>query len=103
MGHLNMSLKEFEEMEVGVFFLKLFYFNQLQAQKDRFQAELARMQTVQLINIQLSREDRITDPREFWPFPWEAPVLEEVSEEEAQKRLENLRELANRELHGGIV
>ena len=36
-----------------------------------FIAGMIRQQTLFLVNINLARNDRITDVRKFWPLPWD--------------------------------
>lgn len=62
---------EFWEIPLCEFFLKLHYFYEEKDRLFREQAELTRLQTVTLVNIQLSSKDKIKDPRRLWRFPWE--------------------------------
>lgn len=94
LGELGMTADAFWEMRLHDFFLKLrYHYNARQAERVE-RAELVRMQTVALVNIQLAKKDRIKDPRQFWCFPWEEEQgktePEEVSEEEQQERIKNL-------------
>lgn len=93
LGELGMTAGEFWEMRLHDFFLKLRYHYNVRQTERVERAELVRMQTVALVNIQLARKDRIKDPRQFWRFPWEAEQGKEpegVSEEEQQERIKNL-------------
>lgn len=71
LGELDMGVEEFWEMRLKDFFLKLHFFNIRKRQKIETYSDLVRMQTVALINIQLEKKSRITDPKKFWLFPWE--------------------------------
>lgn len=70
------------------FFLKLHYYNEMKAQEYRANAELIRLQTVTLLNVQLLPKDRIRDPKKLWTFGWEE--TEEKRETEANVITENI-------------
>lgn len=99
-----MSVEEFERMEVGVFLLKLFYFKEQQKEERKFYADLVRLQTFKLVNIQLTEKSQLTEPEQLWLFEWDKKEAEEpvrkLSEEEQQKRLQELREVAKKVLNG---
>ncbi|OKZ44279.1 MAG: hypothetical protein BHV68_02570 [Bacteroidales bacterium 43_8] len=71
LGVLNMKSVEFWEMTLRDFFLKLHYFNSRKQQKYQATAELIRLQTLTLVNIQLAGKDKIKSPENLWRFPWE--------------------------------
>jgi hypothetical protein len=71
-GVMRMHRVEFWEMPLGEFFAALHFFYKDRETRDRQHAELVRLQTVTLLNIQLASKDRIKDPRKLWRFPWEA-------------------------------
>ena len=71
LGVLNMKSVEFWEMTLRDFFLKLHYFNRRKQQKYQATAELIRLQTLTLVNIQLAGKDKIKSPENLWRFPWE--------------------------------
>lgn len=71
LGMMNMGVVEFGEMTLHDFFLKLHYYNLRETRLYRERAELTRLQTLTLVNIQLARKDKIRDPRRLWTFPWE--------------------------------
>lgn len=89
-----MSAAEFWETRLHDFFIKLDYYYRKQ-QADRIErANLVRMQTVALINIQLSKKDRIRDPKLFWRFPWEGEdVAESTAREDGGENTEYLQTL----------
>ena len=99
-----MSVEEFERMEVGAFLLKLFYFKQQQKEERKFYADLVRLQTFKLVNIQLTEKSQLKEPEQLWSFEWDKKEAEEpvrkLSEEEQQERLQELREIANKVLNG---
>jgi len=74
---MNLSPDEFGETRIGDFWDKLQGWGREKEEKFRLQAELTRLQTADLVNVQLKAEDRIA-PRDLWKFPWE----EEEDEEE---------------------
>lgn len=97
-GQLSMTEKELEEMEMSVYFLKLFYHNKEEEDKRRFYGELLRMQTMQLLNIQIDRAHKIRKAEDLWKFPWEELEVVELTEEQARKRVKYLCELARKVL-----
>lgn len=58
-------------MPLSDFFLKLHYFYKHKEQEYRERAELVRLQTLTLVNIQLARKDKIKDAKQLWRFTWE--------------------------------
>lgn len=90
---MNMQEAEFGEMRIGSFFLKLRFFSKQKEEELRERVEITRLQTFHLVNIQLSVNDRLKHPSEFWPLPWDAPAISGVkvnSDEEAAAQLERL-------------
>ena len=65
--------------------------------------ELIRGATLRLFNLQLDKRYRITDPRKFWPMPWDEVVddaqeikrLANLGEEETQKEVEKFLKRVN--------
>lgn len=88
-----MKVEEFWEMRLKDFFLKLHYYYNKKQREIECYSNLFRMQTVALVNIQLEKKHRITDPRKFWVFPWEAD--EEGPQEEFDQDLSNVLKLRN--------
>ena len=72
-----MQVMEFWEMRLKDFFLKLHYYNEKKQRELEVYANLLRMQTVSLINVQLDKKSRITDPKKFWLFPCEIESVQE--------------------------
>ena len=97
-----MSENELEEMEMSTFFLKLFYKNQGDEADRRYYGELLRLQTLQLLNIQLDRSHKIHRVEDVWSLPWdnESNSAVELTEEQRRERVKYLCELARRELNG---
>ena len=58
-------------MPLADFFLKLHYYYKNKEQEYRERAELVRLQTLTLVNIQLARKDKIKDAKQLWRFAWE--------------------------------
>ena len=77
-----MGVMEFGEMLLHDFFLKLHCYNTREEQIYRANAELVRLQTLTLVNIQLQKKDKIKDPKQLWVFPWEREESVEVSRKE---------------------
>lgn len=65
----------------------------------RQHAELVRLQTVELLNVQVKR--KLSKPQQLWPFPWDNETLQpdnqtNISPEEAQAHFNRLVEFANK-------
>ncbi len=67
LGQMGMARWEFGFISPRAFYNKLKGFNQLR----QGEFELVRMQTVELLNVQMDKKHRITDPRKLWKFGWE--------------------------------
>lgn len=76
-SHLHLTPAEFFKMRIGHFYAAMDAWGEHELAKQRFTAELMRMQTTDLLNIQLKKKDRIK-AGELWRFPWE------VEEDEAK-------------------
>ena len=76
-----MSSLEFWEMTLKEFFLKLHYFNKMKEQEYQANAELIRLRTLTLVNIQLASKDKIKDPKKLWQFPWDVEEVGIVNED----------------------
>ena len=95
-----MTVEEFEDMLVGDFFLKLFYFNEAREESNRYIGELLRVQTMHLLNVQIESEHRFKKPQELWKFGWEEDDYgsEELTNEQKENRIKNLQGIAERYL-----
>lgn len=83
--------KDFYEMRLRDFFLKMHGFRLEQEARSRESADLVRLQTMELININLKKEDKIKDPVKFWRFSWEEePEKASTNEQQAADRLQKL-------------
>lgn len=69
-GQLNLLPDQFGEMRPAMFWLMMEGYNRQEENRFRQQATLIRMQTTELINIQLEKKDRV-QPQDLWEFPWE--------------------------------
>lgn len=79
---MGMSEDEFLFMTPRAFHNKLRGFNHLR----QANYEIVRLQTVELLNIQMERKHRIKDPKKLWKFPWEgAKILPDRSEEKLDR------------------
>lgn len=92
MGLMGMTVVEFWEMSLHDFFLKLHYYNLKEEQAYRANAELVRLQTLTLVNIQLLKKDKIKDPRRLWVFPWERGL--EVSHDKNEIDIDSVMKMS---------
>jgi|GEM_PF-5726314 hypothetical protein len=99
---MGMTVAEFEEMRVGDFFLKLRYFMAAKEEKIILDSNLIRLQTVELLNIQVDSRSRIKDPRDLWRFPWEDEdenegMLPDLESTDVRQNLKNLYKVWERD------
>lgn len=85
----------FYEMRIGQFMDAMACYNNQRLTDQRFNAEIIRMQTTTMINIQLKKKDRIK-PDQLWTFPWEEDEKEEITSEDIQKMHEEVLKKFNR-------
>jgi hypothetical protein len=90
-------------MLVGDFLDAIGGYNEGESERVKNIAEIVRMSTTILMNIQLSKEDRIT-PHELWPFSWDQVIVEEkeevLSEEEVSRRENAMDSILNNIMPG---
>ena len=67
---LRLSPAEFWDMLPGQYFDALTIYYREKRSDQRFIAELFRMQTTDLLNIQIKKSQRLK-PGELWRFPWD--------------------------------
>lgn len=98
-GWLNMTPVEFYECRVGHFFSALAYYGEQKNREARLISELTRRQTVDLLNIQLKKADRLK-PEQLWTFPWDAGEEEEAEELTDEQIKERNEQIIKELLHG---
>jgi len=64
---MGMTKNEFGFISPRAFYNKLKGFNQVR----QSEFELVRLQTVELLNIQIEKKKQIKQPQRLWRFPWE--------------------------------
>lgn len=95
-----MTEEEFGRMSPPAFFLKLFYFKKQQIERMRFDAEVARLQTFHLINIQLAPKDKFPTPEDMYRYSWEIEKKNSFTAPQDPAQLAKLVEKANAILNG---
>lgn len=80
-------------MRVGEFFEALHAYQEKELADRRHMGELARGAALRLFNINLRRQDKIRDPRQFWLMPWD-----ETPEDENSEELERLNKLTDEDM-----
>lgn len=93
-------------MRPGEFWEALRAYNDKVSADRKHLGELVRGATLRLWNLQVARTSRMTDPKRFWPMPWdeggtdadEVRRLASLSEEDATKEAEKFFKRVNR--HG---
>lgn len=105
MGFLNLSEGEWGEMRLGTFFLKLEYYFKARLEEKRLIAELIRLQTFHLINIQLSIDKKIKDPESLWSYDWEKTKCVDIvskNDVEVQEKIGRMIEMLNKVGNGAV-
>lgn len=93
LGELGMGSRDFWEMRLKDFFLKWRHAREAEQRGRVFEAELVRMQTVALVNVQLERRHRIKDARKLWRFPWEEEAPKGRKPDVDMERIKEMRKL----------
>jgi hypothetical protein len=83
---LHLSPELFFEMRICHFMVSLDAWMMHEREKQRFDAELYRLQTADLINIQLKKSDRIK-PEKLWHFPWDDEVEQVIMTDDEIKQM----------------
>ena len=99
LGQMGLTPHEFQTTQLRTFLLKLRGMNMREEQRFRSQAELVRLQTYTLINIQLGRKDRLSNPRQLWQFTWEsdeAPETPSLTPEQQKERFAKMINVLNK-------
>ena len=77
-ARLQLSHKDFNELTPVELYEAFKALNEAEYEHYKRDMEVMRLQTLHLINIQLKRDDRLTDPRQLMTFAWEDKLEEEV-------------------------
>lgn len=105
LGRLSMKVEEFEMMEVGTFFLKLFYANIKEREDRQFYGGVLRLQTMMLMNMQIEAKNQIKNPELLWKYEWDESCegeLQNLTDQEKQERFDLLRNVAKKYLNGEL-
>ncbi len=81
-------------MRLKEFFLKLQAFSNVKEADKKREAELVRMQTIELVNVQLAKKDKIKDPKELWVFSWEEKEEKEGEVVDEEKAVQGAKALS---------
>ena len=84
---MGMSETEFEFISPRAFYNKVHGYNY--ARQSEY--ELVRLQTVELLNIQIDKKGKIKRPESLWKFPWD--TKEKASQEDGKKFAEKVNKL----------
>ena len=87
-GLLHLTRDTFYAMRPGEFWEAMSAFREDEEQGRVHIGELVRGAALRLFNLQLRRQDRITDPRKFWRMPWDEDPTS--AEQEEIQRLDAL-------------
>lgn len=82
-------------MRLGTFFLKVHFFFEKRKDDRKFYGEIIRKCTLHLLNSQLTRESRITDPKKIIKFSWEEDISIEIDESKAMENVGRMIEILN--------
>lgn len=90
---LGLTVEEFFTMRIGHFFSALQYYNEGKNREIKVFASLMRRQTVDLLNIQIKKSERMK-PEQLWKFPWE---------DEEEVEVEKMTDEQIKEYHERII
>lgn len=99
LGYLNLTDEEFGVMRLGTYSLQLLFWLRAREEQFKLTANLVRMQTTILFNVQVQQGDRINDPVRLWSFPWEENDIVKEGDE-VRSNLKKLSELGKKIKHG---
>jgi hypothetical protein len=89
---MGLRPEEFLVMRPADFWLKVQGYRETREEDFKVDAELTRMQTTELINIQLEPYKRLK-PEQLWKFPWDKKNEDEPEFVTQEENEENLRSL----------
>ena len=98
LGCLYYTPGRFGEMLVGDFLDAMAGYNEGESERVKASAELIRMSTAILVNLQLERKDKVS-AHDLWPFPWDkdpAHRTEMITPEEKAKREAEMERILNK-------
>jgi len=81
-------------MRPAHFYMKLGEYNREQEQKFRINAELTRLQTATLVNIQLPEAKKIR-PISLWKFPWDNEIDDSFKKRDQRQCEEQYKNFIN--------
>lgn len=95
-----MTMAEWEVMNLGNLCLKLRYYNMREENRLRAISELVRLQTLELININLAKNQKIKKASDLWQFAWdnEEQKGKEIGEEELKERIKKINTIWQKEI-----
>lgn len=100
LGCLLYTPERFGLMMMGDFLDAMAGYNEGESERVKSIAELLRVSTSILINIQLAKEDKIK-PEELWPFTWDKEkeedegAFETITDEERLRREDEMAKMLN--------
>jgi hypothetical protein len=102
LGRMMYSPTHFGTMMAGDFLDALIGYSKGENERTKSLAELFRVQTTILWNIQVDNNHKLS-PQKLWPFPWEEVQItdEEITQEMADQNLKQLIEALNNKDNGG--
>lgn len=95
-----MTIAEWEAMNLGNLCLKLRYYSIREENRAKIISELVRLQTLELININLAKNQKIKSPRDLWQFAWdnEEQKGKEIGEKEFKERIKKINTIWQKEI-----
>lgn len=93
LGELHWSITDLMQSRLSMFLLALRGHRQAEELRYRQHAEMIRLQTVELINIQLKKEDKIKSASSLWAFPWDAKKQDPQIEFTPEQVQDNIKRL----------
>ena len=100
LGCAGMTIAEWEAMNLGNLCLKLRFYNMREENRLRVISELVRLQTLELININLAKNQKIKKASDLWQFAWdnEERKTREIDAEDLKNRISEINAIWQKEI-----
>jgi len=103
LGLLGLDRETMNDTRAGDLYTRLYWYHRKERENRLEQFRLTRLQTFELINIQLRRQDKIRKPSDLWHIPEDDEGKEQdasLYEGRTQEQLDRLVELMEKHENG---
>lgn len=100
LGLLGLDRETMNETRAGDLYTRLYWYNRTREEDKLEQFRLMRLQTFELINIQLQKKDKLKKPSQLWRLPGEEDERKVNLEGRTQEQIDYLVNLMNIVING---